>query len=135
MMLLLEASVGTTHYFFIFLNSIKKDAYNRGQRALESFVLQQVLIPFQNRSIRINVFNQSSVCTPKCLLGALSRPCTVHSMNTKTPPFMEFVCWWLRSYNSSCRYLTDVGSRFTMEYRGILNTHKLSLTCFKAILH
>ena len=52
----------------------------------------------------------------------------VHSMNTKTPPFMEFVCWWLRSYNSSCRYLTDVGSPFTMECRGILNTHKLSFS-------
>lgn len=58
MMFLLEASMGTTHYFFIFLNSIKKGAYNRGQRALEPFVLEQVLIPFQNRSIRINVFNQ-----------------------------------------------------------------------------
>ena len=57
-MFLLEASMGTTHYFFIFLNSIKKGAYNRGQRALEPFVLEQVLIPFQNRSIRINVFNQ-----------------------------------------------------------------------------
>lgn len=57
-MFLLEASMGTTHYFFIFLNSIKKGAYNRGQRALEPFVLEQVLIPFQNQSIRINVFNQ-----------------------------------------------------------------------------
>lgn len=47
MMFLLEARVDTTHYFFIFLNSIKKGAYNRGQRALEPLSCNRYLFHFR----------------------------------------------------------------------------------------
>lgn len=49
---------------------------------------------------------------------------------------MEFTCWWFRSYrNTSSRHLADVGPPFILEWRGILDTHKLFPTCLQAILH